>query len=95
MRFSTITCILLTLSSITSHAQNRPRDLGIVIGVMPLGAHNAITDVAGVKVGHFTLIEGDHIRTGATAILPYDGPVFQQKVPAGIFLGNGFGKLAG
>lgn len=95
MRFSTITCILLTLSSITSHAQNRPRDLGIVIGVMPLGAHNAITDVTGVKVGHFTLIEGDHIRTGATAILPYDGPVFQQKVPAGIFLGNGFGKLAG
>ena len=95
MRFSTITCTLLTLSSITSHAQNRPRDLGIVIGVMPLGAHNAITDVTGVKVGHFTLIEGDHIRTGATAILPYDGPVFQQKVPAGIFLGNGFGKLAG
>ncbi len=95
MRFSTITCILLTLSSITSHAQNRPRDLGIVIGVMPPGAHNAITDVTGVKVGHFTLIEGDHIRTGATAILPYDGPVFQQKVPAGIFLGNGFGKLAG
>ena len=95
MRFSTITCILLTLSSITSHAQNRPRDLGIVIGVMPPGTYNAITDVAGVKVGHFTLIEGDHIRTGATAILPYDGPVFQQKVPAGIFLGNGFGKLAG
>ena len=95
MRFSTITCTLLTLSSITSHAQNRPRDLGIVIGVMPLGAHNAITDVTGVKVGHFTLIEGDHIRTGATAILPYDGPVFQQKAPAGIFLGNGFGKLAG
>ena len=95
MRFSTITCTLLTLSSITSHAQNRPRDLGIVIGVMPPGTYNAITDVTGVKVGHFTLIEGDHIRTGATAILPYDGPVFQQKVPAGIFLGNGFGKLAG
>ena len=95
MRFSTITCTLLTLSSITSHAQNRPRDLGIVIGVMPLGAHNAITDVTGVKVGHFTLIEGDHIRTGATAILPFDGAIFQQKVPAGIFLGNGFGKLAG
>lgn len=95
MRFSTITCILLTLPSITSHAQNRPRDLGIVIGVMPPGTYNAITDVAGVKVGHFTLIEGDHIRTGATAILPFDGAIFQQKVPAGIFLGNGFGKLAG
>ncbi|HMQ61179.1 MAG TPA: P1 family peptidase [Flavilitoribacter sp.] len=95
MKFSIITSIILTMTSITSHAQNRPRDLGIVIGVMPPGAHNAITDVAGVKVGHFTLIEGEHIRTGATAILPYDGPIFQQKVPAGIYLGNGFGKLAG
>lgn len=76
-------------------AQNRPRDLGITIGVLPTGPLNAITDVAGVKVGHVTRIRGRAIRTGVTAILPYDGNIFQQKVPAAIYLGNGFGKLAG
>lgn len=79
----------------SAQAQSRPRDLGIIIGVLPSGAHNAITDVAGVKVGHTTRIDGDSIRTGVTAILPYDGNIFQHKVPAAIYLGNGFGKLAG
>lgn len=78
-----------------AQAQQRPRDLNIVIGVLPVGENNAITDVAGVKVGHFTLIESDNVRTGATAILPFDGNVFQSKVPAAIYLGNAFGKLAG
>ena len=73
----------------------RARDYGVKIGVMPTGKLNAITDVPGVKVGQTTLIKGDSIRTGVTAILPYDGNVFQQKVPAAIFVGNGFGKLAG
>lgn len=73
----------------------RPRALGIHIGVMSPGKNNAITDVTGVKVGHYTLIKGDSIRTGATAILPHAGNIFQQKVPAAIFAGNGFGKLAG
>jgi len=69
--------------------------LGIFPGVIPAGKWNAITDVEGVKVGHVTLIEGEDIRTGVTAILPHEGNVFQDKVPAGIVVGNGFGKLAG
>ncbi|WP_317235005.1 P1 family peptidase [Roseivirga pacifica] len=77
-------------------AQNqRPRDLGIKIGVLPVGQFNAITDVPGVSVGHTTLINGDHVRTGVTAILPHQGNIFQKKVPAAIYIGNGFGKLAG
>ncbi|HEY0041097.1 MAG TPA: P1 family peptidase, partial [Flavisolibacter sp.] len=73
----------------------RARDLGIRIGVLPAGNLNAITDVAGVKVGHATLIKDDSIRTGITAILPHGDNLFQQKVPAAIYVGNGFGKLAG
>lgn len=78
-------------------AQNstRPRDLGLKIGVLPAGRLNAITDVFGVRVGHKTLINGDNIHTGVTAILPYNGNLFQMKVPAAIFAGNGFGKLTG
>jgi D-aminopeptidase len=75
--------------------KKRTRDYGVKIGVMQTGKLNSITDVAGVKVGHTTLIKGDSVRTGVTAILPYDGNVFQQKVPAAVFVGNGFGKLAG
>lgn len=76
-------------------SQDRPREKGIIFGVLPTGSLNAITDVRGVKVGHLTKIEGDNIRTGVTAILPHDGNIFQQKVPAAIYVGNGFGKLAG
>lgn len=73
----------------------RARDLGLVVGVLPTGTLNAITDVAGVRVGHATVIRGENVRTGVTAILPHEGNVFQQKVPAAIFVGNGFGKLMG
>jgi D-aminopeptidase len=73
----------------------RARDYGIIIGILNTGKDNAITDVPGVKVGHFTLIKGDSIKTGVTAILPHTGNIFQNKVPAGIFIGNGFGKLTG
>jgi len=83
-------CAMMNLS-----AQTRPRDLGIKIGVLPTGKLNAITDVAGVKVGQITLIEGDDVRTGVTAIVPHDGNIFQQKLQAAIYIGNGFGKLAG
>lgn len=78
-------------------AQKRPsaRELGLVIGVLPTGKWNAITDVSGIKVGHSTLLKGDSVRTGVTVILPHDGNLFQQKVPAAIYTGNGFGKLAG
>lgn len=92
-----IISLFLFAAAQTIHAQTskRARDLGIHIGVLPTGQWNAITDVPGVKVGQTTLIKGDNIRTGVTAIIPHEGNVFQQKVPAGIFVGNGFGKLAG
>ena len=68
---------------------------GIKPGVLHTGSLNAITDVPGIKVGHVTLIKGDSIRTGVTAIIPHGGNIFQQKVPAAFFAGNGFGKLVG
>src|SRR5881397_2057017 len=73
----------------------RARDVGIVVGVLPPGPLDAITDVDGVRVGHATVIRGDSINTGVTAILPHAGNVFREKVPAAIVVGNGFGKLAG
>lgn len=73
----------------------RARDLGIAPGVLSPGVNNAITDVSGVRVGHVTLIEGNHIRTGVTAVLPHGGNVYQHKVPAGFAVANGYGKFAG
>ena len=73
----------------------RARELGITVGVLPTGALNAITDVDGVLVGHTTIVRGDNIRTGVTAILPHGGNLFREKVPGAVFVGNGFGKLAG
>ena len=69
--------------------------IGVAPGVLRPGALNAITDVGGVRVGHVTLVEGPSIRTGVTAILPHGGNLFQDKVPAGFAVGNGFGKFAG
>jgi D-aminopeptidase len=71
------------------------RDLGLIPGILPPGPRNDITDVNGVRVGHVTLIEAEDIRTGATAILPHEGNLFQDKVPAGIAVANGFGKMVG
>jgi len=76
-------------------ARPRADELGIVIGVHPPGPNNAITDVAGVRVGHHTLLSGEDVRTGVTAVLPHGGNIFQDKVPAAIVVGNGFGKLVG
>ena len=73
----------------------RVREAGIVVGTLSPGPGNAITDVAGVRVGHRTLIEGTDVRTGVTAVLPHGGNLFQEKVPAGIAVGNGFGKMTG
>jgi D-aminopeptidase len=75
--------------------KKRAADLGIKIGILNHGSYNAITDVPGVLVGHVTLTEGDSVNTGVTAILPHSGNIFQNKVPAAIFIGNGFGKLTG
>jgi len=73
----------------------RARDIGLKIGILPVGPLNAITDVAGVQVGHTTLTQGEDIRTGVTAILPHGGNLFREKVPGAVFIGNAFGKLAG
>src|SRR6266581_121981 len=76
-------------------ARQRAREAGVAVGVLPPGQLNAITDVAGVSVGHVTIIRGDNVRTGVTAILPHGGNLFREKVPGAVFVGNGFGKLMG
>ncbi|MGH8194389.1 MAG: P1 family peptidase [Woeseiaceae bacterium] len=78
-----------------AHDRPRARDVGLVIGIFPTGPFNAITDVGGVRVGHTTMIEGDDIRTGVTAIIPASGNLYTHPVPAGIHVGNGYGKLTG
>ena len=89
--------LLAVISSTPAADDKRPRlrDLGVTIGVFDPGPLNAITDVRGVRVGHRTLIEGERIRTGVTAIVPHEGNVFQDKTPAAVVVGNGFGKLMG
>jgi len=84
-----------TSSSTADSDRPRARDLGIEIGIFTPGTWNAITDVAGVRVGQATVIEGEAIRTGVTAILPHEGNAFRDRVPAAIHVGNGFGKLVG
>ena len=78
-----------------SPARPRASELGLKVGILPPGPLNAITDVAGVAVGHTTLIRGNDVRTGVTAILPHPGNLFREKVPGAVFVGNAFGKLAG
>ncbi|WP_323028114.1 P1 family peptidase [Gelidibacter japonicus] len=92
-----LVCILLVSLPFQNSAQERQRarDLGIKPGILTPGKYNAITDVAGVSVGQKTLNIGDSIRTGVTVILPHQGNLFKEKVPAGIFVGNGFGKSIG
>ena len=89
--------IFVSLMAPPAQTQNRPRarEAGVIVGVLPTGPLNAITDVDGVLVGHTTIIRGDNIRTGVTAILPHGGNLFREKVPGAVFVGNGFGKLAG
>ena len=89
---------LLLYSIMTNGQENerpRAREAGVIVGVLPTGPLNAITDVAGVAIGHSTIIKGDNIRTGVTAILPHSGNMFREKVPGAVFIGNAFGKLAG
>jgi D-aminopeptidase len=78
-------------------AQERPRarEAGVVVGILPPGPLNAITDVGGVRVGQTTVVEGERVRTGVTAILPHGGNVYRERVPAAIVVGNGYGKLLG
>ena len=101
MRIVRFTLILLTTVLVVTEAapqeKSRPRarEAGVIVGVLQPGPLNAITDVGGVAVGHKTLIRGDNVRTGVTAILPHDGNLFREKVPGAVFIGNAFGKLAG
>ena len=92
-------CLLLFLGTLASAAPDddrpRARDLGVIVGTLPTGEHNAITDVDGVRVGHTTVIEGDDIRTGVTAVIPAPGNLYTHPVPAWIHVGNGYGKLLG
>ena len=82
-------------TSASGQARPRAREAGVVIGILPTGPANAITDVGGVRVGQVTVSEGDSVRTGVTAILPHAGNLFRERVPAAIHVGNGFGKLLG
>ena len=96
-RIGTFIFLIFLCSSHSSQDVNRPRtrDLGLKIGILSTGTSNSITDVTGVLVGHTTIIRGENIRTGVTAILPHNGNLFREKVPAAVHVGNGFGKLAG
>jgi D-aminopeptidase len=95
VRGAFLAAALLPVMTFAQADRPRARDLGLAPGVFPPGPLDAITDVAGVRVGHVTLIEGDRIRTGVTAIIPAEGNLFQNKVPGAVFVGNAFGKLAG
>ena len=86
---------IAAVALLSAQARPRARDLGIAPGVYPPGPLDALTDVDGVRVGHTTLVEGDSVRTGVTAIVPHGGNVFQDKVAGSVFVGNAFGKLAG
>ncbi len=92
-------CVGSLVSALTAvggaQARLRARDLGIAPGIYSPGALNAITDVADVRVGHATIVEGDRVRTGVTAVVPHGGNLFQDKVAGAVFVGNAFGKLAG
>ena len=87
--------VLSLASPVTAQTRVRARDLGVAPGIFQPGANNAITDVAGVKVGQTTVIKGDSIHTGVTAILPHDGNLYFDRVPAAVHIGNAFGKLVG
>jgi D-aminopeptidase len=91
----TIAPLVFLAAAAAQSAKPRARDLGIAPGIYAPGPLNAITDVDGVRVGHTTIVEGDRVRTGVTAIVPHGGNVFQDKVAGAVFVGNAFGKLAG
>ena len=93
--FATILFIVASLPAFAQEKRPRSRELGIKTGILPTGPLNTITDVAGVSVGQTTIIRGDNVRTGVTVVIPHGGNLFSEKVPGAVFVGNGFGKLAG
>ncbi len=94
---SVASLLLLSVQGVMGQETDRPRarDLGIVVGIFSTGTHNAITDVEGVLVGQVSVVEGDRIRTGVTAIRPHGGSIYAERVPAAMYVGNGYGKLIG
>src|SRR5437763_2164549 len=90
-----IALAMTTLSTTADAQRARARDLGVKPGVFTPGKLNAITDVAGVRVGQTTVVSGDGVRTGVTAILPHGGNLYTDRVPAALHVGNGFGKITG
>lgn len=96
-RNSLLSCIAVAMltASLPAQGRARARDIGVAPGIFQTGPNNAITDVAGVKVGHATIIRGDSIHTGVTAILPHGGNLYFDRVPAAVHIGNAFGKLIG
>ncbi|MEX2363182.1 MAG: P1 family peptidase, partial [Balneolaceae bacterium] len=82
-------------TEVYSQDRQRVRELGIYPGILTPGINNAITDVEGVQVGHRTVVEGENVRTGVTVILPHGGDLFKERVPAAVYVGNGFGKALG
>src|SRR5260370_31748316 len=97
--FSAMAVLLVTVTTIAQNSARNPRprasDLGLKVGILPTGPFDAITDVAGVEIAKTTIIRGDDLRTGLTAILPHPGNLYRERVPGAVFVGNGFGKLAG
>lgn len=95
--FGSLLSLSVSATAAIAAPEERPRarDAGVVVGVFPVGEHNAITDVEGVRVGHSTVIEGEDIRTGVTAIIPAPGNLYQQPLPAAVYVGNGYGKMTG
>jgi D-aminopeptidase len=88
-------CLKVEAQTVGSAKRPRAADIGLRVGILPAGPIDAITDVAGVEVGQTTIIRGNNVRTGVTAVLPHAGNLFQERVPGGLFVGNGYGKLAG
>jgi D-aminopeptidase len=95
--FATVSIVTAFAAAQSTRAAARPRasDLGLKVGILTTGPLDAIADVTGVEVGHTTIIRGDNVRTGVTAVLPHSGNLYHEKVPGAVFVGNGFGKLAG
>lgn len=94
-RVAVIALLLLTVTSLGQNQRPRAREAGVVVGVLPPGAANAITDVGGVLIGQTTVMRPPDVHSGVTAILPHGGNLFREKVPGAVFVGNAFGKLAG
>jgi len=94
-KFNIIPIFLLIVCSFLMGQKTRPRDMGLEIGLFRTGKWNAITDVAGVTVGHETIIENDSVRTGVTVIIPHQGGLYKEKVMAAVHVTNGYGKAVG